>query len=91
MVTRKLSSLRQSAFQILIRLCLPDLYVAIGQYLVYQDLMQRYSNDNPLYLAIPTKVYYGIFKPMAGSIVDRNGIKLVLVNLEQEVIEKWLE
>ena len=68
-----------------------DLYVAVGQYLVYQDLMQRTNIDNPLYLAIPIEVYYGIFEPIARAIADRNGMKLVLVNLEQEVIEKWLE
>jgi len=68
-----------------------DLYVAVGQYLVYQDLMRRSNIHNPLYLAIPTEVYYRIFEPIAGPIASRNEMKIVLVNLEDEVIERWLE
>lgn len=70
---------------------MPDLYSAIGQYLIYQDLMKQLGLNSPLYLAIPSKVYYGIFEPLASSIVSRNEMKIIIVNLDDEVIERWLE
>jgi glucose-6-phosphate 1-dehydrogenase len=70
---------------------MPDLYSAIGQYLIYQNLMQQLGLNSPLYLAIPSKVYYGIFEPLASSIVSKNEMKIIVVNLDAEVIERWLE
>jgi hypothetical protein len=70
---------------------MPDLYNAIGQYLIYQNLLQQRGINSSLYLAIPSKVYYGIFEPLASSIIRKNQIKIVIVNLDDEVIEQWLE
>ncbi len=67
-----------------------DIYVAIGQYLVYREIMDRLALDEPLYLAIPTEIY-GILKSIASNIIAKNQIKMMLVNLNAEVIEQWLE
>ncbi|HRF95984.1 MAG TPA: element excision factor XisH family protein, partial [Aggregatilineales bacterium] len=34
-----------------------DLYVAIGQYVVYQAMLNELKNSTPLYLAIPLTAY----------------------------------
>ena len=70
---------------------MPDLYTSVGQYLTYRDLMEQVGVPYPLYLAIPSKVYYGIFEPIVSLTITRHQIKIILVDLEHEVIEKWLE
>ena len=67
-----------------------DLYTAIGQYLVYQSLLQERGIEIPLYLAIPEHAYNGVFKRMALPILTQNHVRMMIVDLEQEVIQQWL-
>ena len=68
-----------------------ELYVAIGQYLVYRDLLQQMTVPRSLYLAIPTKAYYGIFRPLAAVIMIRNQMQLIVINLDTEEVVEWVE
>jgi len=68
-----------------------ELYTAIGQYLVYRSLIRRANKTQKLYLAIPSSAYHGIFRQLGMSIVAETGIKMIVVNMNSEVIEKWLE
>jgi glucose-6-phosphate 1-dehydrogenase len=63
--------------------CQPH-YTAIGQYLIYRDLINKMEVIRPLYLAIPTTAYEGIFKEMAMGVIVTNQIKLIVVNLDLE-------
>jgi hypothetical protein len=68
-----------------------ELYVAIGQYLVYRELLIANQIDSPIYLAIPTDAYQTIFKAIGMSVVTKSAIKLIVIDLEREEIEQWLE
>jgi hypothetical protein len=68
-----------------------ELYTALGQYLVYRSLINRMRTVYPLYLVIPATAFHGIFDTMGMGIVQEVGIKLIVVDIETEVIEKWLE
>lgn len=38
-----------------------DLYIAIGQYIVYQAMLDELNNPTPLYLAVPKTAYDRLF------------------------------
>lgn len=68
-----------------------DLYVAIGQYLVYRDLLAANGITDSLYLAIPSKAYYGIFRSLGMTVALKTQIKLIVIDIDQEEIELWSE
>ena len=67
-----------------------DLYTAIGQYLIYRNLLERNAIAIPLYLAIPLEAYSGVFNRMAFPMITQNHVKMIVVDLEREVIDQWL-
>jgi hypothetical protein len=67
------------------------LYSAIGQYLVYRYLLSQSVADPRLYLAVPTHAYYGIFRDVGMGVVNETQIRLILVDMENEVVEQWIE
>ena len=67
-----------------------DLYAAIGQYMVYRNLLERSNLNIPLYLAIPIEAYLGVFNRMAFPLIVQNHVKMIVVDLEREVIDQWL-
>jgi hypothetical protein len=69
---------------------LDELYQAIGQYLVYQHLVQQISPRRALYLAIPRHVYLDFVKQFVLPIIKEHRIKLLVVDLEREEIDQWL-
>jgi hypothetical protein len=70
---------------------LEDLYSAIGQYLVYRYLLRQSVANPRLYLAVPTHAYYGIFRDIGVGIINEAQIRLIVVNMVDEVIEQWIE
>lgn len=68
-----------------------DLYVSIGQYLIYRSLLSQSEPTWSLYLAIPSHAYHDTFKEMAMMVITESKIKLIVVDLANEVIEQWLE
>jgi hypothetical protein len=70
---------------------LGDLYTAIGQYILYRNWLKTLAITDELYLAIPTRVYNNIIQPLAIAVVRENRVKMILVDLEQEIIDKWME
>jgi len=68
-----------------------DFYVAIGQYLTYRSAIPDQQLDLNVYLAIPTHAYKSVFTEVGQSLVQSQQIKLIVVNLDQEEIEEWLE
>ena len=68
-----------------------ELYTGIGQYLVYRSLLERKGILRSLYLAIPSTAYIQIVQELAMDIIVAEKIKLVVVDLDQEVVEQWLE
>jgi hypothetical protein len=68
-----------------------DLYIALGQYLVYRSLLKQKNIQADLYLAVPITAYESVFKRMGRAAVSENRIKMIVVDLEGEVITQWLE
>ena len=73
--------------------CFPDrdsttqeLYIAIGQYIVYRAVLAELNISTPLYLAVPEDAYKAIFDPTALRAVKDSQIKMVIVNLDTEAI-----
>jgi hypothetical protein len=67
-----------------------ELYTAIGQYLVYRDLLKERGIEFDLYLAVPVEAYQDVFARMAVSTISENQIKMVIVDMDREVIVQWL-
>lgn len=70
---------------------LDELYTAIGQYVVYRSALKQKGILHPIFLAVPTHAYDGIFQQIAMPVVDEIRIKMVVVDVDEEVIQQWLE
>lgn len=67
-----------------------DLEQAVGQYIVYRDIIIERKLDFQLYLAITKGTYNSYFKrQLAQMIINRNQVNLLIVDSEREVIEEW--
>ncbi|MDZ8187149.1 MAG: element excision factor XisH family protein [Nostoc sp. ChiSLP02] len=68
-----------------------DLEQALGQYLAYRSVMIRTNPDRVLYLAVRDEVYADIFEePIAKLLVEDYKVNVVVFQLEQEVIFRWI-
>ncbi|HVU09896.1 MAG TPA: element excision factor XisH family protein [Phototrophicaceae bacterium] len=67
-----------------------ELYTALGQYIIYRSLLNQQRIKFDLYLAVPTEAYQNIFTRMALNTIAENQIKMVVVDIEREVVIQWL-
>lgn len=69
-----------------------DLERAIGQFLLYWDILSEQEPDRILYLAIPTAAYRGIFSEEVGQLVlkKRSEFKLLVFNPTLQEITEWI-
>ncbi|MBD2233394.1 XisH family protein [Phormidium tenue] len=68
-----------------------DLENALGQFVLYQNALSLTEPDRILYLAIREAVYLDLFEAEIGKmLLERNVIKLVSFNPEQEVVIRWI-
>ncbi|GJD17221.1 fdxN element excision controlling factor XisH-like protein [Rivularia sp. IAM M-261] len=69
-----------------------DLEQAVGQYVVYRDVLVETALDFKLYLAITQGTYKSNFQSkLAQMIINRNQVKLLIVDAESEVIVQWID
>jgi hypothetical protein len=68
-----------------------DLYTAIGQYLVYRAMIMELEMALDLYLSIPSTIYQAIFDKPVERVMAESRIKLVIINLVDEEVVKWLQ
>lgn len=69
-----------------------DLEQAVGQYVVYRDILLETALDFELYLAITQGTYKSYFqRQLAQMIINRNQVKLLIVDAESEVIVQWID
>ncbi len=69
----------------------PDLYLALGQYLIYRTIVLELNLSVPLYLSVPEHIFAEIFDPAVMRTIRDNQINIVVINLEQEKVIKWIE
>jgi hypothetical protein len=68
-----------------------DLEQAVGQYVVYRQLIDRDEPERKLYLAVTTKVYDSVFTAELGQLLITNQvICLVVFDAKKEVITQWI-
>jgi hypothetical protein len=67
-----------------------DLEKAVGQYIVYKDILEEIENDRKLYLAVTDVAYKDIFtEPIGKLIVNKNQINLLVFNPKKREIIQW--
>ena len=68
----------------------PEIYTAIGQYLVYRSMLTTFNLDIPLYLAVPKLLYLATFDRVIQLTLKESKINMLVVDLDNEVIDQWI-
>jgi hypothetical protein len=69
---------------------LADLYLALGQFILYRKALRQIEPDRKLYLALDSFAYEANFGDDEGeSLRAEEGISLVVFNQETEEVIKW--
>ncbi len=67
-----------------------EFHSALGQYINYSIALSEQEPDRILYLAIPYNIYVTFFSQrFIESVVERNHVKLIVFNPDNEVIITW--
>lgn len=68
-----------------------DLEDALGQFILYRQLLKRYDPSRKLYLAIPDNVRISVFEEEAGQVLIEDGlIQIISVDIVTETIVSWI-
>jgi hypothetical protein len=63
---------------------------ALGQFTLYHDILALVEPDRTLYLALSEVAYGDVFEDGMGELLVANGrLKLLVVNADTEVIQRW--
>ncbi len=68
-----------------------DFHGALGQYMVYRNLIQLTEPEYKLYLAIDDLVYKNFFQRKSIQLITKeNKLLLMVVEMEKEEILEWI-
>jgi XisH protein len=68
-----------------------DLEHALGQYILYHDIMTHVEPDRELYLAIRRTIFLDLFaEPIGRVLLDNRRLKLIVFDPRTEVIVQWI-
>ncbi len=68
-----------------------DLERALGQYILYHDIMAQIEPERVLYLAVREPVFDDLFEaPIGKVLLDNNRIRLIVFNAQWEVITRCI-
>ncbi|MBW4570660.1 MAG: XisH family protein [Tolypothrix carrinoi HA7290-LM1] len=68
-----------------------DLEKALGQYILYYDILSEREPERVLYLAIRNAVYTDLFEePIGKLLLNKGRVKLIVFDPHTEVILKWI-
>lgn len=63
---------------------------ALGQFVLYDDILERVEPTRTLYLAVDDAVHHEVFEDPVGELLLSKGrLRLLVFNTEDEVIERW--
>ena len=69
-----------------------DLELALGQYNLYQYVMDSQDSDRTLYLAVSDETYQTVFTSDLGQIVVAQAkLNLLIFDVQKEVIQEWIK
>ncbi|XXV23302.1 element excision factor XisH family protein [Sorangium sp. So ce1389] len=67
-----------------------DLEKAIGQFVLYHDVLANLEPERVLYLAVTEFIYLDLFaEPVGQLLLEKRRIRLMVFNPETEVIQQW--
>lgn len=70
---------------------LDDLEKALGQYVLYLDILVELQPERLLYLALPVWAYESLFEePLGQLLLKNNRLCLIVFDPDKELIEKWI-
>lgn len=70
---------------------LDDLEKALGQYVLYFDVLRELEPERTLYLALPIWAYESLFAEPLGQLLLKNQrLSLIVFDPTREAIEQWL-
>lgn len=68
-----------------------DLEAAVGQFVLYNQLLNRYAPERRLYLAVTDEIGTSVFEEEAGQVLIEDGIiRVVTFDPLQEEIVRWI-
>ncbi|QXE22560.1 putative fdxN element excision controlling factor protein [Richelia sinica FACHB-800] len=68
-----------------------DFELALGQYILYRNLINLTEPEYKIYLAIKESTYQNFFtRDSIKEIVELNQILMIIVNVEKEEILQWI-
>lgn len=68
-----------------------ELEKALGQFILYRDILEVREADRHLYLAIPRKVYNDLFQePIGQLLLKREQVRLLVFDPKVGVIVEWI-
>jgi len=69
-----------------------DLQQALGQYILYRNILEELEPERALFLAIPQGAFQNVFHEAIGQLViEKNSLKLIVFDRRKEMIIKWIE
>jgi hypothetical protein len=68
-----------------------DFEQALGQYIIYDDVLHQVEPERVLYLAIPEEIFVDLFEEPLGQLLIKNHhVQLIVFDPAQEVIVQWI-
>lgn len=68
-----------------------DVAEAVGQYDIYRSILAQVGPDRLLYLAVPRRVYEGIFAERFGQLILNSlRLRLIVFDEQRERIVAWI-
>ncbi len=68
-----------------------EFHKALGQFINYRTALRREEPERVLYLAVPDLAYNSFFQlDFPASVVDENGVKLLVYDIQLEQIVRWI-
>jgi hypothetical protein len=69
-----------------------DLEEALGQYIVYEDILELSEPERNIYLAVREEVYRDIFsEPLGQVLLRKKRLKLIVFDSSKEIIIRWID
>ena len=68
-----------------------ELEIALGQFVFYRFLMQRYEPQRVLFLAVPKIAYNSLFiSPEGLDLIENEKLKIIVYDINSEEIVRWI-
>lgn len=68
-----------------------DLEQALGQYILYRQVLNEMQSDRNLYLAVSEEIFNSVFTIELGQVLLKNNlVKLIVFDKESEAILQWI-